>query len=328
MKPHIHIISTGGTIACAPVEAFRTTGYHEMPFYAESLLGLLPEIETEYSLSAEEIFRVDSSDLTEENLLALTERVNQVLSDETVDGVVITHGTDTMEETAFFLNLTVKSHKPVVLTGAMRPTGAIGEDGPRNLLSAIRTAGEKESKQKGVMVVFDDRIWPARDIRKASTYHISPYVCSEGGPLGTVIEKPRFYYTPTRPHTQESEFDTAGLTSLPKVEIFWGKIGEDGTMLQALLSSGCDGVILAAVGNGTLPTILREKIRKAERKPVLVRSSRTLSGFVSPDGSHSDREEGLIPGGSFSPQKARLLLQLSLTKTRDYDELCNIFDRY
>ncbi len=328
MKPHIHIISTGGTIACAPAEALRATGYHEMPFTAEALLSSLPHIDRDYCLSAEEIFRVDSSDLTEENLLSLARRVGEVLSRKEVDGVVITHGTDTMEETAFFLHLTVKSDKPVVLTGAMRPTGAVGEDGPRNLLSAIRTAGDQESGGKGVLVVFDDRIWPARDLRKASTYHISPYTCSEGGPLGTVIEKPRFYYAPTRPHTTKSEFDISGVTSLPKVEIHWGKIGEDGALLQALLSSGCDGVILAAAGNGTLPARLRERIQKAEAGPFLVRSSRTLSGFISPDGDHSDREDRLIPGGSFTPQKARLLLQLALTKTQDYDKLCEIFDRY
>ena len=328
MKPRVHVITTGGTVACAPAESLRSTGYHDAVFDAKALLAPLCGIEEKITITTEEIFRVGSRRITDENLLALSKRVNQVLSREDVDGVVITHGTDTMEETAFFLNLTVKSEKPVILTGSMRPTGAISADGPGNLLCALLAASSQEARGKGVMIAFADHLWPARDVRKVSTYHTDAFQCSEGGALGMVVDKARFYYTPCRPHTASSGFDLIHVKTLPKVEIFFGKIAEDERALKIILESGFDGVVIAGVGNGNLTSGMKNLLSPTKGRPFVVRSSRTMSGPISQSGSLSDQEMELIPGGSFSPQKVRILLQIALTKTKNYREICDIFDRY
>ncbi len=328
-KPLVFILSTGGTIASKPTSPTATTGYHETAFCARDLIDCIPGIREEFDLEAEEVFSVDSSVLEDSHLLTLAHKANKILARPEVDGLVITHGTDTMEETAFFLNLTVKSKKPVVLTGSMRPTTVLSADGPMNLLCAIRAAGDKNSIGKGVMIAFSDRLWPARDATKVSTYHTDAFHCPENGPLGTVIDKVRYYYTSTRPHTVHSEFDVSNLESLPRVQIVYNHINTEDTMLKSALASGCDGIVLAGVGNGTLPPVIREALQnRSEDAPLIVRASRVVSGFVSPTGSFSDREEGILPSGGFSPQKARILLQLALTKTRDYETLYEIFDRY
>jgi len=327
-KPHIFILTTGGTIASAPLSSTQVTGY-SIAFDADALLSTIPCIGQQYDLEAEELFFVGSSCLQDSHLLQLSRRVNALLARPGIDGVVITHGTDTMEETAFFLNLTVKSHKPVVLTGSMRPTKVLSADGPLNLYQAIQTAAAPESAGKGVLVAFADRLWPARDVMKMSTYHIDTFRCPEGGPLGTVNDRVRYYYACVRPHTLASEFDTRELDSLPNVQIVYGHIDCTDVMLRHALEVGCDGIILAGVGNGAVPSVLRKVLEeRPQNGPAIVRSSRVTSGHISPRGGLSDEELHLIPGGSFSPQKARLLLQLALTKTKDYSTLCQIFDRY
>ena len=328
-KPTVYILSTGGTIAAKPTSPTAVTGYRETAFCAEDLIDCIPGIRDEFDLKAEEIFSKDSSALTNAHLLALAQKANEILSHPEIDGLVITHGTDTMEETAFFLNLTVKTSKPVVLTGSMRPTTVLSADGPMNLLSAIRAAGAKESQGKGVMIAFSDRLWPARDAMKISTYHTDAFHCPENGPLGTVIDKVRYYYASTRPHTEGSEFDVSNLQSLPRVQIVHLHINAEDTLLKIALTSECDGIVLAGAGNGTLPRTIRKVLEdRPADAPFIVRASRVASGFVSPSGGFSDEELRLIPSGGFSPQKARILLQLALTKTRDYQEICSIFDRY
>lgn len=327
-KPHIFIIATGGTIASKPLSATDATGYSEIGFDADALIDAIPGIRDEYDLSAEQIFEIGSCRMEDRHLLALSKRVNGVLADPDVDGVVITHGTDTMEETAFFLHLTVKSRKPVVLTGAMRPAGMISADGPMNLLCAIRAAGCRESNGKGVMIAFENRLWPARDVTKMSTYHTDAFRCPENGPLGTVIDKVRYDYLPARPHTASSEFDVANLDRLPRVQIVYQHVDAISSLLKCAVEEKPDGIVLACVGNGTVPPDLKESLLPSPLRPQIVRASRVTSGFISPCGNVDDAEYQLIPSGGFNPQKARILLQLALTKTRDYAELCAIFDRY
>lgn len=328
-NPFIYILATGGTIAAKPEETTKVTGYHDFSFDGEKLIDCIPDIRNRFSLKAEEIFQIDSSCIQNHHLLLLAKKANEILSRDEVDGLVITHGTDTMEETAFFLNLTVKSKKPVILTGSMRPTSSLGADGPSNLHTAIRAAGEKESYGKGVMIAFADRLWPARDAIKSSTYHTDAFRCAEGGPLGVVIDTVRYYYASTRPHTTESEFDVSNLETLPDVQIITNHANTESTLISLLMEKGCDGIILAGVGNGTLPPETWELLKKRKgMSPKIVRASRTQNGFVSQSGDFSDEEHEIIPSGGFSPQKARILLQLALTKTRDYQEICRIFDRY
>ncbi|MBE6713598.1 MAG: asparaginase [Ruminococcaceae bacterium] len=327
-KKHLVILTTGGTIAAKASGPTDATGYHGIEFDGNALLDAIPGIRKSYETEVEQVFSLDSCSLEDHHLLTLSKRVNSVLEKEEIDGVVITHGTDTLEETAFFLNLTVKSEKPVVLTGAMRPAEVISADGPMNLLCAIQAAADAESRGKGVMVAFQNRLWPARDVMKLSTYHTDAFRCPEGGPLGTVIDEVRYNYATLRPHTVSSEFDVRELNALPRVQIVYQHIGSGEEMLRCAIQTRPDGIILACVGNGTVPPELKKALAPCPERPKIVRASRVPSGFISPCGNINDAEYRLIPSGGFSPQKARILLQLALTKTTDYEELCAIFDRY
>ena len=224
-KRSVYVISTGGTIASSPVSRTQTTAYSGIKFCADDLIDCIPGIRERFNMGAEQIFSVGSSALTDENLLDLSRRINEVLKADDVDGVVVTHGTDTMEETAFFLNLTVRSSKPVVLTGSMRPTTVLSADGPLNLYNAIIAAADTESVGKGVRVCMNDQLLPARDVTKTSTCRVDAFICSEYGPLGTVNGgRVRYNYSTIKPHTAESEFDVSKLTSLPRVEIIYTHI--------------------------------------------------------------------------------------------------------
>lgn len=327
-KPRVAILGVGGTIASKAVAPTCSTGYSTIGFDADALIDCIPGIREEFELEAQQLFALDSCKLEDHHLLAISRKVNELLERDEVDGVVLTHGTDTMEETAFFLNLTVKSKKPVILTGAMRPAEVVSADGPMNLLCAIRAAGAEESRGKGVMIAFENRLWPARDVTKMSTYHVDAFRCPENGPLGTVIDGVRYNYASVRPHTADSEFDVRALEKLPRVQIVYQHVDSGDLMLRSAMKTRPDGIILACVGNGTVPPALKEALLPSPHRPCIVRASRVTSGFISPCGFLSDEEYRLIPGGGFNPQKARILLQLALTKTRDYHELCDIFDRY
>ena len=329
MKPCVYVIATGGTIASKPVSGVQTTGYSELGFDAEALIGCIPGIEEQVELKAQQLFSMDSSDMTDGRLLQLAQRINQVLQDDGVDGVVVTHGTDTMEETAFFLNLTVHSNKPVVLTGAMRPTTVLSADGPMNLYNAILAAADPQSKGKGVMVCMNDQLLSGRDVIKTSTHRVDAFGCAEYGCLGTVVGgKVRYGYAPLRLHTANSEFDVSGLTALPRVEIVYTHISCEDTMLRAAVESGCDGVVIAGTGSGSAPEAIRNFCKTHKGKLPMVRASRVMGGTICPSGLFADEACGTIPAGDLPPHKARILLQLALTKTKDMDQLCDMFSEY
>ena len=329
MKPCVYVIATGGTIASKPVSAVETTGYSQIAFSAEDLIACIPGIEEKAELRTEQLFSVDSSDMTDEKLLQLAKYINTVLEKEDIDGVVVTHGTDTMEETAFFLNLTVRSNKPVILTGAMRPTTVLSADGPMNLYNAILAAADPQSKGKGVMVCMNDRLLPGRDVIKTSTCRVDTFQCAEYGPLGTVIgEKVQYRYASTCPHTTQSEFDVTGLTKLPKVEVVYTHISCGDTMLRAAMESGCDGIVIAGTGSGSAPEAIRNLCARRETDLPVVRASRVTGGSVCPSGLFADEVCGTVPGGDLPPHKARILLQLALTKTKDLAQLRQIFQMY
>lgn len=329
-KPSVYIISTGGTIAAKPVSQTQTTSYSAMDFDANDLIDCIPGIRERFSLDAEQVFTVGSSALTDSHLLQLSRRTNELLAREDIDGIVITHGTDTMEETAFFLNLTVHSSKPVVLTGSMRPTTVLSADGPLNLLNAITVAAAPQSMGKGVIVCTNDQILPARDVTKTSTFRVDTFQCLEHGPLGSVFGSEVLYrYAPAAPHTLQSEFNVMDMTSLPRVEIVYTHISCGDFMLRAAMESGCDGIVLAGTGNGSLPPPIRDLCRsRGEDSPAIVRASRVPGGYVGISGVVPDDIHRTIPSCGFSPQKSRILLQLALTKTKDLNALREIFSRY
>ncbi len=328
--PHVYVLSTGGTIAAKPVSPTQTTGYTSFAFDARALVDAIPGIEERVHITAEQIFAMGSCMLGDGELLRLAARLNEVLARDDVDGAVLTHGTDTMEETAFFLNLTVRSRKPVVVTGAMRPSTVLSADGPLNLLNAILAAADRQSCGMGVLVCMDDRLLSARDAVKASTYRTDAFQCMEGGRLGAVIGSEVYYdYAPLRPHTAQSRFDVSGLSALPRVEIVYTHTGCGELLLRAALESRCRGVVVAGSGNGSVPPALRDLYHSwPGEKPVFVRASRVPGGRVGRNGGMPDEQYGSVASGAFSPQKARLLLQLALTQTSDIAEIRSIFASY
>lgn len=262
-------------------------------------------------------------------LLKLAKRVNELLADPKVDAVVITHGTDTLEETAYFLNLVTKSDKPVILVGAMRPATAISADGPMNLLEAVRVASTPEAKGKGVMIVMNDEINGARDVTKTNTTNPATFKSPELGAMGYVSgNKVRFYKQSTKRHTTNSEFDVSKLETLPRVDIIYSHVDDDRIMADAAVAAGAKGIIHAGTGNGSIANPTMEGLKDAVAKGVVVvRSARVPNGATTVS-LPMWTKAGFLESDTLNPQKARLLLQLALTKTQDPKEIQRMFDQY
>ena len=332
-KPIVYVLSTGGTIAGAGSSSTDLSNYKPGSILGEQLVKAVPQISQIADVRVEQIVNVNSSDITIENWLTLAKRINAILKETpAVAGFVITSGTNTLEETSYFLNLTVRSDRPVVLVGAMRPATAMSADGPLNLLNAVRTAIAPESRGKGGLIVLNDEINAARDTTKTNTLRVETFRAPELGILGYIDEdKVSFYRATTKRHTAQSEFDVASLTSLPKVSILYSYIEPDAALIQAAIKGGAKGIVFAGTGNGALSvfeeTVLKEvATMPAATRPVLVRSSRVGNGRVIATAEYDAL--GIVPGDTLSPQKARILLMLALTKTADLKELRRIFSEY
>jgi L-asparaginase len=329
----VWILATGGTIAGQGSSSTDLSNYKPGSISGEQLVKAVPQIATIADIKVEQIANVNSSDLTIEHWLMLAKRIHNIIADDPrVAGFVITHGTNTLEETAYFLNLTVRSDKPVVLVGAMRPATAMSADGPLNLLNAVRTVLAPESRGKGALVVLNDEINSARDVTKTNTLRVETFRSPELGILGYIDEdKVSYYRQSTKRHTIHSEFDVMALTQLPKVSIMYSYIEPDVAPMKAAAAGGAKGIIFAGTGNGALSSaeeaVLKDIITMpAASRPALVRSSRTGNGRVLPSNEYDPM--GLIPADTLSPQKARVLLMLALTKTSDVKELRRIFSEY
>lgn len=318
-KPHVEIYATGGTIAGSSASNTDTTNYKAGSIGVESLIQAVPELKDVAVVTGQQIANIGSSDIDQATLLKLANEINKKLKDPKISGAVITHGTDTMEETAFFLDLTVNSHKPVVVVGAMRPATAISADGPMNLLEAVSLAANSEARNRGVMVVLNDRIASGYYVTKTNSTVLDTFKSVEQGYLGTFIgTTPKFYYEPTKPMNKHS-FDVSKVKELPKVSILYVHQDQDIALVDAAIKNGAKGIVLAANGNGSVPTALKEKINNlmAQGIPV-VRSTRTGGGYVTA------KEEG-IGSGYLNPQKARILLSLALSKTSDVNKIKTYF---
>jgi L-asparaginase len=330
--PLVWVLSTGGTIAGKGATSTSLAEY-KTSLLGQEIVNAVPEIKAVATVKVEQVANVGSPDITIENWLTLARRVNEIFAaDPKVAGVVITHGTNTLEETAYFLNLTVKSDRPVVVVGAMRPATAISADGPLNLLNAVRTAVSREARGKGVLIVLNDEINSARDATKTNTYRVETFRAPELGVLGYVdADKVSFYRSSTRRHTANSEFDVSALTRLPQTDIVYSYVAPSTKMTEALVTAGVQGIVFAGTGAGGLSTSERQIVKSllalpAGSRPVLVRSSRTGNGRVI--GREDYDRMGMIPADTLNPQKARILLMLALTKTRDLDEIRRMFDEY
>ena len=295
----------------------------------DQLVKAVPEIERIARVKVEQVANINSLDMTLEIWLTLAKRINRIFAEEPkTAGVVITHGTSTLDETAYFLNLTVRHDRPVVLVGAMRPATAISADGPLNLLNAIRTAASVEARGMGVLVVMNDEISAARDVTKTSTLRLETFRSPDFGYLGYVDgDKISFYRAPVKRHTTRSEFDVSGRKELPAVEIIYSYAQAGTVLIRALLASGVKGIVIAGMGGGGLSSAQKAELETASAAGIIVvRSSRTGSGRVPPRDEYDAL--GMIPADTLNPQKARILLMLALTKTTDLKEIRRIFEEY
>ena len=332
-KPVVWVLSTGGTIAGQGSSSTDLSNYKPGSILGEQLVKSVPQIAEIAQVKVEQIVNVNSSDITLENWLTLAKRIQRIVAEEpNVAGFVITHGTNTLEETAYFLNLTIRSDKPVVLVGSMRPATAMSADGPLNLLNAVRTAISPDARGKGALIVLNDEINSARDTTKTNTLRVETFRAPELGLLGYIDEdKVTFYRSTTKRHTASSEFDVSAVTQLPKVTVLYSYVDPDPSVIQAVVKGGARGVVFAGTGNGALASAERTALAEvnklpANSRPVLVRSSRVGNGRVTATSQYD--EMGVIPADTLNPQKARILLMLALTKTSDPKEIRRMFAEY
>lgn len=331
-KSRIAILGTGGTIAGFIDSTIATTGYTAGAIDIDVLIKAVPQIRDLADISWEQIANIDSSNMCDEIWLRLAKKIAKLFA-EGIDGVVITHGTDTMEETAYFLNLTIKSDKPVVLVGAMRPSTAISADGPKNLYNAVALVANKEAKNKGVMVAINDKILSARGVVKTHSLNVDAFSSPDFGDLGYIVDgKVFFYNNVTKAHTKNAPFDVSKLTSLPKVDILYSYSNDgSGVAAKALFEHGTKGIVVAGSGAGSgagsihknQKDVLKELLKKGLK---VVVSSRVVAGCVAV--SDSDEKLGFISAEDLNPQKARVLLILALTKTSDPKKIQEYFLKY
>lgn len=307
-KLKIHILASGGTIAGLAASRLDFLGYTAGAARVEDVLAELPEIQDLADLRVENFCQVASENADPELWLGLARRAEEILRADDADALVITAGTDTMEELAYFLNLLLKTEKPVVLTGAMRPLSAYGTDGPVNLYNAVAVAAAPESRGKGVLLVMNDTILAARQAAKLDSFRLNTFGGGELGSLGYVVAgQVRFMAAPRHKHTTETELYLADIKSLPRVEIFYMAAGVDARLLSTMADLGAAGVVLAGFGIGTFSTAVAEQLQRLQQRGIICAvASRTQSGFTI---SHLP---GLLPAADLSPQKARILLLLAL----------------
>ncbi|HEX9699254.1 MAG TPA: asparaginase [Acidobacteriota bacterium] len=329
--PHILVVATGGTIASRAGSPEELSGY-SVADTGNELVAAVPSIADVADVTVHQFSNTGSTGITPADWLGMAQLINQVLGAEgyegrAVDGVVVTHGTDALEETAYFLNLTVRSPKPVVLVGAMRPASAISADGPLNLLSAVRVAASLDSRDRGALVVLNQEINAARDVTKTNTKMVDTFVARSFGLLGVVDNTDVvFYRRSERRHTRESEFDVSGLTAddLPRVDISYTYNGADGADIDAFVARGARGIVVAGSGAGSTTREQGQAMRRAADAGVIIaRASHTGSGRVGGGGRGS-----FVGADDLVPQKARILLMLALTATGDGAEIQRIFDTY
>ena len=328
-KPVVYILATGGTIAGAGTSA-TAANYKPGEIGVAQLLAAVPELSEIAEVRGEQVVNISSQEMTTQIWLRLSKRINELLMQNEVAGVVVTHGTDTQEESAYFLNLTVKSHKPVVLTGSMRPATALSADGPRNLYNAVACAVAPESKGQGVLLVMDDRILSADDVTKTHTLHVSTFQSPNYGAIGYLYGgKPIYARNSQKRHTLQSEFDVSTIDDLPRVEIVMGYAGANELFINAAIQAGVKGIVYAGVGNGNAPTLAQEALVRATQQGIaVVRAARVPSGPSTQGNEVDDDALHFVASWMLNPQKARILLMLALTKTNDYREIQRMFWEY
>ena len=318
--PRIRFIATGGTIA--------TRGSTRMN--AEEVLQLVPGLQRYAQPEPEQFANIASTAMTLDQWVQLAKRINDIFdADPDLTGAVVTSGTDSLEELAYFLHLTIRTNKPVVLVGAMRSAGAPGYEGPANLLDAFRVAAAGDSRGKGVLVVLNDEINSAREVSKTDALRVQTFQSRPYGILGVVDpDRVVYYREPLKRHTQKTEFDVSALTGLPRVDIMMFYQGASSDLLRAAVDAGAKGIVIAVAGADLTGGSLAPGISYAERQgAIVVAATRTGSGRIAALGSNRLRD-GMVGGEDLTPLKARILLMLALTKTQSAGEIQRMFTEY
>jgi L-asparaginase len=328
-KPNVVIVATGGTIA-GSAKSETDAGYKAGAVAVDTLLEAVPQLANLANVRGVQVASIGSQDMNDEVWITLANTVNELLGSRGVDGVVITHGTDTMEETAYFLNLVIDSEKPVVLTGSMRPSTAMSADGPLNIYNAVGVAADRRARDRGVLIAVNDDIHAARDITKTHTTDVETFRSNEPGLVGgSLFGTQVFFRSPTAPHTKDSAFAGKLEGPLPRVDVIYAHANMSPDLIDAAVANGAKGLVIAGVGDGNMTTPALEAVKRAVAKGVaVVRASRVGAGIVRRNVEVSDDELGTIASMELNPSKARVLLKLALTKTTDAKKIQAYFDRY
>ncbi|PAF50911.1 L-asparaginase 2 [Helicobacter sp. 13S00401-1] len=328
-KPNIVILATGGTIAGSSNSATNSS-YTAGVVGVDKLLEAVPELKNIANIKGEQVSNIGSQDMNDEVWLKLARRVDTLLKQKDVDGVVITHGTDTMEETAYFLDLVVKTKKPIVLVGAMRSATSMSSDGALNLYNAVSVAASKQSIGKGVLVVMNDEIHAAREVTKTDTTSVNTFASPNAGKLGMVYYgHVKYYMESTRKNTYKSGFNIEDISSLPRVDIIYAHPNDTPDFVNLAIKNGAKAIVLAGMGDGNpYPSVLKALAEAVKKGVIVVRGSRTGSGYVVRNEEVNDDKYGFLTSDDLNVQKARVLLQVALTKTSDPKKIQKYFSEY
>jgi len=327
--PNVVILATGGTIAGSAATGTQA-GYTSGQVGIETMIDAVPGIRKLANITGEQTANVGSQDMSIEVWLILANRINELLAKDDVDGIVITHGTDTQEETAYFLNLVVNSDKPVVTTGSMRPSTAVSAEGPLNLYNAVAVAASPKSKGRGVMLVMNDQIHAAQAVTKTNTSAVQTFKSPMQGLMGAVIYGQLEYYRyPHGTHTTGSEFSIKGVKKLPRVDIIYAGVDTPADLIDYSIKAGAKGIVIAGVGNGNMNAATLKAAKKAAKAGiVIVRSTRVPTGYVLRNAEVNDDENMTIASDELNAQKSRVLLMLTLLKDRSLEDIQKLFYTY
>lgn len=327
---NVVVLATGGTIAGAGASAANSATYQAAKVGIEQLIAGIPELNKLANVRGEQVMQIASESITNDNLLQLGRRVSELADSKDVDGIVITHGTDTLEETAYFLNLVEKTDKPIIVVGSMRPGTAMSADGMLNLYNAVAVASSKDARGKGVLVTMNDEIQSGRDVSKMINIKTEAFK-SPWGPLGMVVEGKSYWFRlPAKRHTMDSEFDIKNIKSLPDVAIAYSYGNVDDTAYKALAQAGAKAIIHAGTGNGSVSSRVAPSLQALRKDGVqIIRSSHVnAGGFVLRNAEQPDDKYDWVVAHDLNPQKARILAMVALTKTNDSKELQRMFWEY
>lgn len=329
--PKIKILATGGTIAGAQASQSEA-GYTSGKFSVQDLIRAVPQLKDVADISGEQVANIGSQTMNNEVWLKLAARCNELLSESETEGIVITHGTDTMEETGYFLSLVVKSDKPVILVGSMRPATAISADGNMNLYNAVALAANPNAKGRGPLIVLNDEIHYGREAQKMNATSLDTFKSPNRGRAGVMSNGKAFFFNPiTTRHNMQSEFSVNEMKpeDLPRVEVVYSYANLGRDSIDFLAKSGVKGIVLAGVGDGNTTDAALAALQEAAKKGVaVVRSTRTGAGVVDRNVEVNDDKMGFIAAKELNPQKARVLLMVGLTKTKDVSKLQEYFAQY